>query len=261
MIRNDEKSRLSPIANHFSVSGRSKSFRKEIFYRRNFFLFKRIGDVFLSSMFILLVFSWLFPILAVLIKLTSRGPVFFRQKRVGHMGKSFYCLKFRTMKVNKDADFQAAVENDRRITPVGHFLRRSNLDEIPQFLNVFMGHMSIVGPRPHMLSDCMKFSKVIEGYKFRSFVKPGITGLAQVKGFRGPAETFDQIFHRYQYDAFYVRNASFWLDIRIIRQTAAQTVFYILGKIVGREHLNEDFRKLKVYRKITFTFKQLLSRA
>lgn len=205
--------------------------------------------------------SWMIPLISLAILLTSRGPVFFVQRRIGFLNKSFYCYKFRTMKVNQLSDTLAATENDSRITLVGKFLRRSNLDEIPQFLNVFLGHMSIVGPRPHMLSDCSKFSKVIEGYKFRNLMKPGITGLAQVKGFRGPAETFDQIFHRYQYDAFYVRNANFWLDIRIVRQTAAQTVFYILGKLVGKEDFHDDVRRMKIYRKITFTFKQLLSRA
>ncbi|MGV3765442.1 MAG: sugar transferase [Chitinophagaceae bacterium] len=239
---------------------RKNNHRKYLYNQRPYFVGKRFFDLFLATIVFCLFLCWLIPLISILIKLTSKGPVFFRQKRIGYMGKSFYCLKFRTMKVNKDADFQAAVENDCRITRIGHFLRRSNLDEVPQFLNVFMGHMSIVGPRPHMLSDCAKFSKVIEAYKFRNLMKPGITGLAQVKGFRGPAETFDQIFHRYQYDAFYVRNASFWLDVRIIRQTAAQTIFYILGKIVGREHLHEEFRKMKVYRKVTFSFKQLISR-
>jgi putative colanic acid biosynthesis UDP-glucose lipid carrier transferase len=127
------------------------------------------------------------------------------------------------MIVNREANRQQARENDSRITRIGSFLRKSNLDEFPQFLNVLTGEMSIVGPRPHMHVDCNTFSSVITGYKFRNMVKPGITGLAQVKGFRGPTKDFKSIFHRYQFDAFYIRNANLWLDMRILRQTAVQT--------------------------------------
>lgn len=239
----------------------SKYLRKVFFYRRNYFLLKRTFDVVLSLFVVFFFLLWLFPIIAILIKIGSKGPVFFVQKRVGFLGKTFNCFKFRTMIYDKASEQCAAKPEDKRITKVGAFLRRSNLDELPQFINVLMGDMSIVGPRPHMYSDCARFSNIIEDYKFRSFMKPGITGLAQVKGFRGPAETFDQIFHRYQYDAFYVRNANFWLDIRIVRQTAAQTVFYILGKLMGKEDFHERARKMKIYRKLTFSLKQLLSRA
>ena len=128
------------------------------------------------------------------------------------------------MIVNHEANSKQAQENYSRITRIGSFLRKSNLDEFPQFLNVLIGNMSIVGPRPHMHVDCNKFSSVVPGYKFRNFVKPGITGLAQVKGLRGPTKDFESIFHRYQFDAFYVRNANIWLDLRIIRQTAVQTL-------------------------------------
>jgi putative colanic acid biosynthesis UDP-glucose lipid carrier transferase len=136
------------------------------------------------------------------------------------------------MHVNAEANTKQATDNDSRITRVGHFLRRSNLDELPQFLNVLAGHMSVVGPRPHMYRDCDNFSNVVEGYKFRNLMKPGITGLAQVKGYRGPAQTFDKIFRRYQWDAFYVRNAGLWLDLRIIHYTVMQTFSYLISKFI-----------------------------
>lgn len=198
--------------------------------KRNYFFFKRLFDLALSFFVIIFILSWLFPIIAILIKLDSSGPVFFVQRRVGRWGKSFKCLKFRTMVVNELANSKQAAENDNRITRVGGFLRRSNLDEFPQFFNVFLGQMSIVGPRPHMHADCKSFSSVVDNYKFRNTVKPGITGLAQVKGYRGPTKSFKDVFHRYQFDAFYVRNANFWLDIRIVRKTAAQTFKTILAK-------------------------------
>jgi putative colanic acid biosynthesis UDP-glucose lipid carrier transferase len=135
------------------------------------------------------------------------------------------------MYINKDADIRQASENDPRITRVGSFLRVTGLDEFPQFFNVLLGQMSIVGPRPHMPADCNKFANTINGYKFRNLAKPGITGLAQIKGYRGPTKDFESIFHRYQFDAFYVRNANFWLDIRIVRKTGAQIVGEVFATI------------------------------
>jgi putative colanic acid biosynthesis UDP-glucose lipid carrier transferase len=193
---------------------------------------KRFVDLVCSLFVILFVFSWLFPILWLLIKLDSRGPVLFVQRRVGFLGRSFPCLKFRTMYVNAEAHTKQATANDPRITRMGRFLRLSNLDEIPQFLNVLAGHMSIVGPRPHMYKDCSNFSRVVESYKFRNLMKPGITGLAQIKGYRGPTQSFDQIFRRYQWDAFYVRNANIWLDLRIVHRTAMQTFSFLLGRFI-----------------------------
>jgi putative colanic acid biosynthesis UDP-glucose lipid carrier transferase len=210
----------------------SVNLRAYVDQRKNYLLAKRIFDVVLSLFVLLFVFSWLFPILYLLIRLDSRGPVFFVQKRVGFLGRSFPCLKFRTMQVNAEANTKQATDNDPRITRMGRFLRISNLDEIPQFLNVLVGHMSIVGPRPHMYKDCASFSQVVDSYKFRSLMKPGITGLAQVKGYRGPAQSFDKIFRRYQWDAFYVRNASFWLDLRIVHFTAMQTFSFLLRKFI-----------------------------
>lgn len=211
---------------------KSVNLRAYIIQRHNYLLAKRIFDVTVSIFVLLFIFSWLFPILYILIKLDSRGPVFFVQKRVGFLGRSFPCLKFRTMQVNAEANTKQATDDDPRITRMGRFLRTSNLDEIPQFLNVLAGHMSIVGPRPHMYKDCANFSRVVDSYKLRSLMKPGITGLAQVKGYRGPAQSFDKIFRRYQWDAFYVRNANFWLDIRIVHYTAMQTLSYLLSKFI-----------------------------
>jgi len=211
--------------------------RSYIDTRYNYLSVKRIFDIVVSSLVIVLIFSWLFPILWLLIKLDSKGPVFFVQKRVGFLGRSFPCLKFRTMYNNSEANTKQATEDDPRITRMGRFLRHSNLDEIPQFLNVLVGHMSVVGPRPHMYQDCSNFSMVVDAYKFRNLMKPGITGLAQVKGYRGPAQSFDKIFRRYQWDAFYVRNAGFWLDMRIVHRTAMQTLSYIFSKFVVIEEL------------------------
>lgn len=191
--------------------------------KKGFFILKRISDVIFSSIVIVVFLSWMIPIIGMLILLDSRGPVFFVQRRVGRGGKTFLCLKFRTMVINDQANQKQAEENDSRITAFGKFLRRSNLDEVPQFLNVLLGHMSIVGPRPHMLEDCKKFGEVISDYKFRSMVRPGITGLAQIKGYRGPTKDFESIFKRFQYDAFYIRNINFFLELKIVRKTIAQT--------------------------------------
>jgi putative colanic acid biosynthesis UDP-glucose lipid carrier transferase len=199
--------------------------------RYKYLIFKRILDVSISLAVTVFILSWLLPIVYLLLKLDSKGPLFFVQQRVGFLGRSFPCLKLRTMYVNAEANTRQADENDPRITRLGSFLRKSNLDELPQFLNVLAGHMSIVGPRPHMHRDCLDFSKVVESYKFRHLARPGITGLAQVKGYRGPAHDFERIFKRYQWDAFYIRNANFWLDLRIIRKTTAQTIIYIFSKL------------------------------
>ncbi|HET6254278.1 MAG TPA: sugar transferase [Puia sp.] len=217
----------------------SVDFRAYISQRQSYLLSKRIFDIVISALVLLFIFSWLFPIIFLLIKLDSRGPVFFVQRRVGFLGHSFPCLKFRTMHVNSEADTRQATERDPRITRIGSFLRHSNLDELPQFLNVLAGHMSIVGPRPHMYNDCINFSRVVDSYKFRNLMKPGITGLAQVKGYRGPALNFEQIFRRYQWDAFYVRNAGFWLDVRIMHRTAMQTFSYLFNKVIAIEDLSE----------------------
>jgi putative colanic acid biosynthesis UDP-glucose lipid carrier transferase len=183
---------------------------------------KRMFDLFVSSIVIVCILSWLLPVLAILLKLDSKGPVFFIQKRRGAGGKLFRCLKLRSMIVNENADVEQASENDPRITRFGNFLRKSCLDELPQFFNVLWGSMSIVGPRPHMISDCEAFKKVIPEYDRRHAVKPGITGIAQVKGYKGQTDSFHDVFHRYQWDIFYVRNAGLMLDLKIIQQTGLQ---------------------------------------
>jgi putative colanic acid biosynthesis UDP-glucose lipid carrier transferase len=187
--------------------------------RRKYLYAKRALDVFFSLLAIVFVLSWLLPLIALWIKLGSKGPIFFSQNRVGRDGKIFRCLKFRTMVMNDDADEKPADENDHRITKAGRFLRKTNIDELPQFFNVLAADMSLIGPRPHMVSDCMRFSFIISSYKFRSLVKPGITGLAQIKGFHGPAKEYDGIVNRYYWDAVYVRKAGLKLDLRILGKT------------------------------------------
>lgn len=221
------------------------SLRHFVDSKRRYFFFKRIFDVAFSLMVTVLVLSWLIPLVSILILLESRGPVFFIQRRVGMGGKIFKCIKFRSMVVNSEANKLQAKVNDYRITRVGNFLRVSNLDEFPQFLNVLLGHMSIVGPRPHMLHDCHAFSEVIAEYKFRNMVKPGITGLAQVKGYRGPANDFVTIFRRYQYDSFYIRNTSFWLDLRIIHETFAQTKAVLAKKILNLPKIKPEIQPIR----------------
>lgn len=193
--------------------------------QKNYLLFKRTLDIVFSFLFIALVLSWLLPIIAIWIKLDSKGPVFFSQKRAGRNGKIFRCHKFRTMIQNEEADEKPAEENDHRITGAGRFLRRTNIDELPQFLNILAGSMSLVGPRPHMLSDCIRFSFVISSYKFRNLVKPGITGLAQTKGYVGLARDYESIMTRYYWDAVYVRKASLGLDIRIMGNTIKRSIY------------------------------------
>jgi len=187
--------------------------------RHHYLVCKRGMDIVMSLMVVLLIFPWLFPILIILIKMDSRGPVFFRQKRAGFLGKTFRCYKFRTMYVNEAADTRQAVKDDPRVTRVGNFLRKTGLDELPQFINVLLGDMSIVGPRPHMLKDAREFSEVVPNYKFRNLARPGITGMSQVRGCRGPASTYQSIFRRYQWDAYYIRNLSFGLDLKIMGET------------------------------------------
>jgi putative colanic acid biosynthesis UDP-glucose lipid carrier transferase len=198
--------------------------------RKLYYSIKRGMDITMSLLVILLIYWWMFPLVALLIKLDSKGPVFFRQKRVGFLGRIFWCYKFRTMVVNDMADTRQATLHDHRITRVGKFLRDTCLDELPQFINVLLGHMSIVGPRPHMLKDSYEFSTVVSNYKFRNLVKPGITGISQVRGYRGQATNFQSIFRRYLWDAYYVRNMSFRLDIRIMAETTLLMLRSIFDK-------------------------------
>jgi putative colanic acid biosynthesis UDP-glucose lipid carrier transferase len=180
---------------------------------------KRVFDIFVSTVVVIFILSWLIPLLSIIILLDSKGPIFFIQKRSGLNNKSFNCLKFRSMKVNADSNLKQATKDDCRITKIGGFLRKSNLDEFPQFINVLKGDMSLVGPRPHMLKHTDDYSKLIRQYMVRHFVKPGITGWAQVKGCRGETKTVAQMKDRVLHDIWYMENWSLWLDVRIMLLT------------------------------------------
>lgn len=200
-----------------------------------YLFWKGLFDYLITILLIVAVFWWLFPLIAILIKMDSRGPVFFIQRRTGRFGECFNCFKFRTMRVNEFADTQQADENDPRITRFGNFLRKSCLDELPQFFNVLAGNMSIVGPRPHMLSDCEAFSILVEDYNLRQLMQPGITGMAQVKGYRGKTRLYNDVYFRYQWDIYYVRNANFLLDLKVIRITVFQIAATLINRITKRE--------------------------
>jgi len=182
-------------------------------------LIKKLFDIVFSSMVILFLFSWLFPVLVVLVKLSSKGPVFFRQKRTGEDNQEFTCLKFRTMSVNDLSDELQATSADPRITGIGRFMRKTNLDELPQFFNVLSGSMSVVGPRPHMLKHTEQYAALIDNYLVRHFAKPGITGWAQVNGYRGETKELIDMQKRVEYDIWYIENWSFLFDLKIIWRT------------------------------------------
>lgn len=181
--------------------------------------FKRSFDIIISSLLLMAVFCWLFPLIALLIKLDSKGPVFFVQKRNKMNGRLFTCIKFRTMIVNPEADTQPAKENDQRITRFGAFLRKHHWDELPQLINVLLGDMSIIGPRPYMISDNEKYERVIRNYSIRHRVKPGVTGLAQVFDYVNPITKLEQMEQRVHKDVFYVYNWSPALDAKIFIRT------------------------------------------
>jgi lipopolysaccharide/colanic/teichoic acid biosynthesis glycosyltransferase len=185
---------------------------------------KRGMDIFISTVFIITVLSWLIPVIALLIKLNSRGPAFFLQKRNKRNGELFTCIKFRSMYKNADADILPAGKNDGRITPLGRFLRNYYLDELPQFFNVLWGDMSIIGPRPHMVSENAKFDPLIKNYAYRHKVKPGITGLAQVMGYVGETDDIAKMKGRVNMDIFYVRHWSPKLDIAILYRTIGKSL-------------------------------------
>jgi len=186
---------------------------------------KRLFDIVFSSLVIILLLSWFLPLLAILLKINSKGPVFFVQKRTGINNKTFKCLKFRSMKVNNESDIKQAVEGDQRITAFGNFLRKSNIDELPQFFNVLFGQMSVVGPRPHMLKHTDQYSGLIDGYLVRHYIKPGITGFAQISGYRGETDELWKMERRVHYDMNYLENWNFWWDLKIILMT-----------IIGEKH-------------------------
>ena len=185
---------------------------------------KRLFDIIFSILVIMFLFSWLFPLLALLIKLESKGPVFFKQLRSGRDNEPFMCYKFRSMRLNNDADKMQASRNDHRVTKVGAFIRRTSIDELPQFFNVLIGNMSTVGPRPHMLSHTEQYGKLIDKYMLRHFLKPGITGWAQVKGFRGETRETEAMAKRVEADVWYLENWSFLLDLKIIFLTVFNSI-------------------------------------
>ena len=177
---------------------------------------RRLFDILFSSLVIIFILSWMVPVIGLLILLESRGPIFFVQSRSGKNNRSFPCIKFRTMVVNDQSDHRQASRNDQRITRLGAFLRRTSLDEFPQFFNVLRGDMSVVGPRPHMLKHTDDYSRQLDKFMVRQFVKPGITGWAQVNGFRGETKNLLQMEKRIEHDIWYMENWSLWLDVRII---------------------------------------------
>jgi putative colanic acid biosynthesis UDP-glucose lipid carrier transferase len=185
---------------------------------------KRIFDIVVSAFVVILILSWLIPLLGLFIYLDSKGPVFFIQQRTGKNNKPFGCIKFRSMKVNEEANSVQASRNDSRITRLGRFLRKTNLDEFPQFINVLKGEMSMVGPRPHMLKHTDTYSKLIDQYMIRQFLKPGITGWAQINGFRGETKTLEEMKGRIEHDIWYLENWGLWLDIRIMFLTVLMTI-------------------------------------
>ncbi|MDE6288410.1 MAG: undecaprenyl-phosphate glucose phosphotransferase, partial [Muribaculaceae bacterium] len=184
---------------------------------------KRGFDIVFSSV-VLLFYPLVFIPVAAVIKLTSPGPIYFKQKRTGYRGREFYCYKFRTMHVNADADRAQATKDDPRKTRFGDFLRRSSIDEIPQFINVLKGDMSVVGPRPHMLKHTEEYSKIVDQYMVRHLVKPGITGWAQVNGYRGLTDEVWKMEKRVEYDVWYIENWSFVLDLKIIVRTVLNAI-------------------------------------
>ncbi len=186
-------------------------------------LVKRAFDVAFSAT-VLLFSPLVFIPVAIAIKLSSPGPIFFKQKRTGYRGREFYCYKFRTMRVNKSADTQQATKNDPRKTRVGDFLRRTSIDELPQFINVFIGNMSVVGPRPHMLKHTEQYSHLIKKYMVRHYIKPGITGWAQINGFRGQTEELWQMEQRVEHDVWYIEHWNPLLDLKIIFRTVTNAI-------------------------------------
>ncbi|WP_088324535.1 undecaprenyl-phosphate glucose phosphotransferase [Polaribacter tangerinus] len=184
----------------------------------NFYL-KRTFDVFFSLFICFTLLSWLWPILWVIVKFESKGPLLFKQKREGINGNKFTCYKFRSMKINNFSDKVHTTKNDNRVTKIGSFLRKTSIDELPQFINVLLGNMSVVGPRPHLESLSIEYQKQVDDYLKRHIVKPGITGLAQVSGYRGEIKKKSDIKNRVRLDIFYIENWSFFLDIKIILKT------------------------------------------
>lgn len=198
--------------------------QKEPLQRLRNRIFKRAFDIVFSFLVITLIFSWLFPIISILIKWESKGPTFFVQRRTGYWNLPFNFIKFRSMRVNDESDSKQATVNDNRVTKIGSFLRRTSLDELPQFINVLKGDMSVVGPRPHMVSHTDQYSELIGNYLIRHKVKPGITGWAQINGYRGPTEQLYKMEKRVEHDVHYMKNWTALMDIRCIIMTVVNMI-------------------------------------
>jgi putative colanic acid biosynthesis UDP-glucose lipid carrier transferase len=192
-------------------------------------LFKRVFDVTISSFVILFILSWLMPLFGLLIKLQSKGPVLFTQSRNGENGVPFKCYKFRSMIINKNSDKVFADHNDKRLTRFGRLIRISALDELPQFINVFLGDMSIIGPRPHPILLNKEYENKIQKFNKRHQFKPGITGLAQISGFRGKIRNYNDMNSRVKLDRYYFKNWSFWFDIKIFFSTLIKMIRFNLS--------------------------------
>jgi putative colanic acid biosynthesis UDP-glucose lipid carrier transferase len=186
---------------------------------------KRCMDILISVLLLVFIGVWLFPLLGTIIKMTSPGPVFFKQLRHGKNNIPFYCFKFRTMVINQSADVLQAKKDDERITKIGRILRRSSLDELPQLINVLLGEMSIIGPRPHAVPMNEVFTKVFPIYMVRHTMKPGITGLAQSKGYRGEIINYHDLHSRFRLDIFYIKNWCLYFDLKILVWTAFTLLF------------------------------------
>ncbi|MDU1905479.1 MAG: undecaprenyl-phosphate glucose phosphotransferase [Dysgonomonas sp.] len=193
----------------------------QLLYNR---IIKRGFDIIFSFIILVSLFPFIFFIFGLLIKLTSKGPVFFKQKRTGLKGKSFTCYKFRSMRLNEDSDEEITSHGDPRITTIGKFMRRTSLDEMPQFFNVLIGNMSVVGPRPHMIKQTDLYEKLIDRFMIRHLIKPGITGWAQISGYRGETKNLEQMEGRFRRDVWYIENWSFILDIKIIIVTIIKVI-------------------------------------
>jgi putative colanic acid biosynthesis UDP-glucose lipid carrier transferase len=215
----------APFLNNYQAHLSVRKHSAEQFDEMRFRLIKRIFDLLFSLSVIVFLLSWLYPILALVIKLNSKGPVLFKQLRSGRNNKQFLCYKFRSMRVNESADERQATKDDDRITSIGRILRKTSLDELPQFFNVFLGSMSIVGPRPHMLKHTAHYRGIIDKYMVRHYLKPGITGWAQINGLRGETKDIEQMQRRIVCDIWYLENWSLFLDIKIIKSTVSQVFF------------------------------------
>jgi putative colanic acid biosynthesis UDP-glucose lipid carrier transferase len=219
------------VSDKFEISVFGKfpviSVRKDRLDEPHWYILKRIFDGIFAFLLFVFILSWLIPIIALVVKLSSRGPVFFKQERWGRDNKKIKCYKFRSMvaesnDLDENGHYRQACPNDPRVTKIGKFLRKTNLDELPQFWNVLKGEMSVVGPRPHPIPLNLESKDVIQNYMQRHLVKPGITGWAQVNGFRGQTKDSDLMQKRVDHDIWYIENWSFWLDLQIIFLTVWQ---------------------------------------